>query len=79
MLIMTSVSPITEKDARQIWSASSDGGEAAVHFVQPKPPLRLKTAWHALVNFFVPIGYEDEWGFHYGRMPAPSGNLNWTI
>jgi hypothetical protein len=31
---------------------------------------RLAVTWRAAINFFVPIGYEDETGFHYGKMPS---------
>lgn len=27
---------------------------------------RIAVKWEAIVNFLVPIGYEDEAGFHYG-------------
>lgn len=27
---------------------------------------RLSVSWEAVANFVVPIGYEDEEGFHYG-------------
>jgi hypothetical protein len=31
---------------------------------------RIAVTWHAATDFMVPIGYEDETGFHYGEMPA---------
>jgi hypothetical protein len=27
---------------------------------------RIALSWRAVVNFFVPFGYQDERGFHYG-------------
>jgi hypothetical protein len=30
---------------------------------------RVNLFWHATMNFFVPIGYEDAAGFHYGTDP----------
>ena len=31
---------------------------------------RVAVTCHAAVNYLVPIGYEDETGFHYGGMPV---------
>jgi hypothetical protein len=31
---------------------------------------RVVATWHAAIDFLVPIGYEDEWGFHYGEPPG---------
>ena len=28
------------------------------------------------VDYFVPIGYEDEAGFHYGEMPVPNSSMS---
>jgi hypothetical protein len=30
----------------------------------------LKVDWSAVVDYFVPIGYQDATGFHYGCQPA---------
>ncbi len=37
---------------------------------------RIITTWHAAVDFLVPIGYEDETGFHYGESPARDSTRN---
>jgi hypothetical protein len=37
---------------------------------RPRSWTRLAVTWRAAINFFVPIGYEDETGFHYGQKPA---------
>jgi hypothetical protein len=43
-------------------------------FIAPAKPLakqnRLLVRWHALTDYLVPIGYEDETGFHYGEKPG---------
>jgi hypothetical protein len=31
---------------------------------------RIAVTWHTALDHFVPIGYEDESGFHYGEMPV---------
>lgn len=31
---------------------------------------RLLARWKAVMNSLVPLGYEDEFGFHYGEAPA---------
>jgi hypothetical protein len=33
---------------------------------------RIAVSWQTALDYFVPLGYEDESGFHYGEMPAPS-------
>jgi hypothetical protein len=33
---------------------------------------RLTIKWEALVEFVVPLGYQDETGFHYGTPPEES-------
>jgi hypothetical protein len=33
---------------------------------------RIAIAWRTTINYLVPIGYEDETGFHYGEMPVPA-------
>ena len=37
---------------------------------------RMAVTWHAAVNYLVPIGYEDETGFHYGEMPASNAPMS---
>ena len=31
---------------------------------------RILIKWNAVVNFLVPVGYEDDNGFHYGKPPV---------
>ena len=28
---------------------------------------RMPIRWHSVVDYFVPLGYEDDSGFHYGE------------
>ena len=39
-------------------------------FVRRNWLTRIGAAWGAAMGFLVPIGYEDEAGFHYGEEPA---------
>jgi hypothetical protein len=39
---------------------------------------RIVATWHAAVNYLVPIGYEDETGFHYGESLARNGHAELT-
>jgi len=32
---------------------------------------RIAVTWDAVMNFVVPLGYQDKNGFHYGAPPAP--------
>jgi len=36
---------------------------------------RIKVNWDAAVNFVVPLGYEDEAGFHYGKPSSAYARL----
>ncbi|MBE0543763.1 MAG: hypothetical protein IH623_20655 [Verrucomicrobia bacterium] len=31
---------------------------------------RIVARWEAAIDYVVPVGYEDETGFHYGEVPA---------
>lgn len=35
---------------------------------------KIIAKWRAAVSFKVPVGYQDETGFHYGAQPAPQAN-----
>ncbi len=37
---------------------------------------RIVVTWLHAVNFLVPVGYQDETGFHYGEVPAGKGTEN---
>jgi len=37
----------------------------------PEYRRRVAVTWEAVVEFLVPLGYEDDKGFHYGKPPAP--------
>jgi hypothetical protein len=39
---------------------------------------RIVITWRAVINFLVPIGYEDETGFHYGESLARNGHSELT-
>ena len=41
---------------------------------KPSISKRIAVGWDAVVNFLVPIGYEDESGFYYGGQPVPHGS-----
>ena len=43
------------------------------------PVDRLHSAgfWKTLWDKLVPLGYEDETGFHYGAPPEPAADKNW--
>jgi len=36
----------------------------------PAKQSRMTVKWHAFVDYLVPIGYQDETGFHYGIEPV---------
>jgi len=66
---MTTVRHLSNKGVRPEWPSSRGD---AVTAATPRPACltRVVATWHAVINFLVPIGYEDEWGFHYGEPPA---------
>lgn len=71
---MTRSSRITDQGgrAKQFGSPASDALLLARHatgFVT-----RLGVAWDSAVNAIAPIGYEDEWGFHYGVQPQANSS-----
>jgi hypothetical protein len=37
---------------------------------------RIAITWQTALDFFVPIGYEDESGFHYGTMPSSTAAIS---
>ena len=37
---------------------------------------RISVCWDAVVNFIVPVGYEDQSGFHYGEQSASYGSVH---
>jgi hypothetical protein len=54
--------------------AASDG-QLAEQYVEPTKPLpsvknAVETAWRKAIASHVPVGYEDETGFHYGPHPG---------
>jgi hypothetical protein len=76
---MTTLGPKPKKDARRDSSASSNGNAETVRFLGTKHLRSIFSAWRALINNLVPIGYEDETGFHYGGRSEPADCLNWAI
>ena len=37
---------------------------------------RLAVTWHTAINYLVPIGYQDETGFHYGQTPPSNAAMS---
>jgi hypothetical protein len=58
------------------WESSSDSGGLNVPAARSGGWTRLTIVWHAAINYLVPIGYEDETGFHYGEMPEPAAAMS---
>jgi len=54
---------------------SSNGHGIIVPVARSGSWTRLAVTWHKAINYFVPIGYEDETGFHYGEMPASNSAM----
>jgi hypothetical protein len=50
-----------------VTSSHTEEGEPAA---RPSGCTRIEVIWHAVIDYLVPIGYEDETGFHFGEMPA---------
>lgn len=73
-LSMTRSSRITEQGvrAKRFGSPASDVLLLARHVTGLVT--RLGVAWDAAVNAIAPIGYEDEWGFHYGVRPKANSS-----
>jgi hypothetical protein len=65
---MTTVSRI-ERGIPDNGAFPPNGPALSVPAPRPKRWTRIAVAWHAAVNYLVPIGYEDEAGFHYGAKP----------
>jgi len=66
---MTTVRHLSEKGV-QPESPASSGDAAITASARLGCFTRVVATWHAAINFLVPIGYEDETGFHYGEPPA---------
>ena len=37
---------------------------------------RIAVCWDAVVNFIVPVGYEDQRGFHYCKQSGSQGGFH---
>jgi hypothetical protein len=37
---------------------------------------RVAVTWHTAIDYLVPLGYEDETGFHYGEKPASNAAMS---
>jgi hypothetical protein len=70
---MTTISH-TDAGVSAEWVSSSDGNSLTVPAARPGSLARIAVLWHTAINYLVPIGYEDETGFHYGGMPESSKN-----
>ena len=64
---MTIISQITENGAKPEWTSPSEDATFCDSHTKSGRGSRLVASWHAAVNFLVPIGYEDETGFHFGE------------
>jgi len=51
------------------WAPPSNGLTRDVPAAQTGHRTRLAVAWRAAINYLVPVGYEDDTGFHYGERP----------
>jgi len=69
---MTIPSDMAERGAPARWPSSSGGGCSRAKRVLSGFWTRIVAMWNAALNFFVPYGYEDETGFHYGEMRRPA-------
>ena len=68
---------IHAKKKRQSELPSSADDPRGVTFVPPQYWWNwIRVKLHAAMNFFVPIGYEDETGFHSGQLPAADSQKN---
>ncbi len=69
---MTTISH-TERSVPAEWAFNGES------LIVPAAPTgrrtRLAVTWHAVMNYLVPIGYEDEAGFHYGEMPPSNTSI----
>lgn len=63
---MATVMP-AERHALGGWGNSPKGARAAA-VLRRSDWIRLAIKWSAAVKFQVPIGYQNETGFHYGKM-----------
>jgi hypothetical protein len=72
---MTTIRHSTAKVVQPDWPLS--GGDMA-NMSSGRMGCLIVTTWHAAINFLVPIGYEDETGFHYGESPARNGHSELT-
>ena len=65
---MTTASHALERDAQ--------AGRPGTFHERPGFAKRMAASWNAAVNHLVPLGYEDENGFHYGRQSAPHDSVH---
>jgi len=69
MWSMTTISH-TDGGVPAEWVSSSNGDGLTVPAARPGSWTRIAVIWRTAINYLVPIGYEDETGFHYGEMPV---------
>jgi hypothetical protein len=56
--------------------ASSGGDGLIVPAARPGSWTRIAVLWHTVIDYLVPIGYEDETGFHYGEMAVSNAAMS---
>jgi hypothetical protein len=66
----------TETGVPAEWGFPTKGEALNVPTARQGTWTRLAVTWQAAVNFLVPIGYEDESGFHHGEMSAPNSAIS---
>lgn len=64
---MTTITKMAEQGARPKWCYSSDRRPGIECASETRHTTHIFATWEAAINFLVPIGYEDESGFHYGE------------
>jgi hypothetical protein len=72
---MTTVSH-TDRVAATEWISGCDSEALTIPTAQAENLNRIAVTWQTALDFFVPIGYEDESGFHYGTMASSTAAIS---
>jgi len=76
---MTMVNPPKENGARSERSAVSGDSAVTVQQAKPESAGGVAITWHMMINSLVPVGYQDETGFHFGEKSDSACCFNWAI